>query len=246
MNIDIKIIAEIAVLAGKKILEVYDSADFGIEAKKDNSPVTIADKLANDIIIAKLQETYPQIPIISEESENANYETRKNFEYFWLVDPLDGTKEFISKNGDFTVNIALIYKGSPILGVIYVPVHDTTYMGTAILGTYVTRNNETKKITVRNKNKGLIAVGSRSHSSEADQKVLAQYDIADFMSRGSSLKFCMVAEGLADIYYRGGPTMEWDTAAGHAIVLAAGGMVEGLSYNKENLLNSSFLCKGFA
>lgn len=246
MNIDIKIIAEIAVLAGKKILEVYDSADFGVEAKKDNSPVTIADKLANDIIIAKLQETYPQIPIISEESENANYETRKNFEYFWLVDPLDGTKEFISKNGDFTVNIALIYKGSPILGVIYVPVHDTTYMGTAMLGAYVTRDNLTSKIMVRNAQNALIAVGSRSHSSEADQKVLAQYDIADFMSRGSSLKFCMVAEGLADIYYRGGPTMEWDTAAGHAIVLAAGGVVEGLSYNKENLLNSSFLCKGFA
>lgn len=245
MNIDINILVKIAKSAGEKILEVYNSNNFGVEHKKDDSPLTIADTLANEIITSELQKHYPEIPIISEEGKNIPYDDRKSYEYFWLVDPLDGTKEFINRNGDFTVNIALIHKHTPIMGVIYVPVYNTTYHGTVLLGAYKEANKILEKISVRNKKTELTAVGSRSHSSEEDQKVLSQYDIKDFTSRGSSLKFCMVAEGLADLYYRGGPTMEWDTAAGHAIVLAAGGKIEGLTYNKENLLNSSFICKGF-
>lgn len=244
-NIDIKLISSIAQKAGAKILEVYSSENFEVETKQDESPVTLADKLANAIIVDALNAAYPHIPIVSEEGDLAAYETRKSFEYFWLVDPLDGTKEFINKNGDFTVNIALIHKATPVLGVIYVPVHNTTYLGALMLGAHKIENDIVSRIEVSNRKKDLIAVGSKSHATAEDEKVLSQYGIKDFTSRGSSLKFCMVAEGKADLYYRGGPTMEWDTAAGHAIVLAAGGKVEGLVYNKESLLNSSFLCKGF-
>lgn len=245
MNIDIQTLVDIAQKAGQKILEVYNSGDFGVEVKSDQSPLTVADKLANTIIVDALLQHYPTIPIVSEEGENVDFETRKDFEYFWLVDPLDGTKEFIHKNGDFTVNIALIHNNIPILGVIYVPVYDTTYHGMVMLGAYKIENGTQSRITVSHKDKDLIAVGSKSHATEEDQKVLSRYDIKSFTSRGSSLKFCMIAEGKADLYYRGGPTMEWDTAAGHAILLAAQGKVEGLSYNKKNLLNGSFLCKGF-
>jgi 3'(2'), 5'-bisphosphate nucleotidase len=245
MNIDIQKIIAIAQKAGEKILEIYNSGDFGIESKKDESPLTLADKAANDIIVNELLKAYPTVPIISEEGKNIEYADRKNYEYFWLVDPLDGTKEFINKNGDFTVNIALIHNNSPILGVIYVPVHQITYHGTWLLGAYKIEKNEQIKILVNNKKEDLIAVGSRSHSSKEDEEFLSKYSVSGFTSRGSSLKFCMVAEGSADIYHRSGPTMEWDTAAGHAIVLAAGGNVIGLVYNKENLLNSSFTCFGF-
>lgn len=245
MNIDIQTLVGIAQKAGQKILEIYNSGDFGIEIKSDQSPLTIADKQANEIIVQALQQHYPEIPIVSEEGDNVDFDTRKDFEYFWLVDPLDGTKEFIHRNGDFTVNIALIHNNIPILGVIYVPVYDTTYHGMIMLGAYKIENGIQTKITVSHKQNNLIAVGSKSHATEEDQKVLSQYDIKSFTSRGSSLKFCMIAEGKADLYYRGGPTMEWDTAAGHAILSAAGGKIEGLSYNKKNLLNGSFLCKGF-
>jgi 3'(2'), 5'-bisphosphate nucleotidase len=245
MNIDIKVLVSIAQKAGEQILKVYNSGDFGIETKKDDSPLTIADQLSDKIITEELLKHYPEIPIVSEEGENVSYETRKDFEYFWLVDPLDGTKEFINKNGDFTVNIALIHKNNPIIGVIYVPVYNTTYHGTLFLGAYKIENGIQSRIQVNNKKDNLTAVGSKSHATDEDKAILSQYDIKDFTSRGSSLKFCMIAEGKADLYHRGGPTMEWDTAAGHAIVLAAGGKVEGLLYNKENLLNSSFTCKGF-
>lgn len=247
VNVDIKEINSIAIKAGQKILAIYNQNDFleKIELKGDSSPITIADKAANKIIVDQLQNLYPSIPIISEEEKNTEFELRKGWETFWLVDPLDGTKEFINKNGEFTVNISLIYKGNPIMGVIYAPVLDRLYYGILMMGAFKEENGNITSIKVNNRINNLIAVGSRSHASEQDSEYLKSYDVKELTSIGSSLKFCLVAEGLADLYYRSGPTMEWDTAAGHAIVIAAGGKVEGLTYNKTDLKNSSFVCKGF-
>lgn len=246
-------IIEIAVAAGGAILEVYNDPEIrgDVDFKADDSPLTKADLAANAIIVKELEKLEPQYPILSEEEKHQAYEIRKNWDTFWLVDPLDGTKEFINRNGEFTVNIALIKQGKPVLGVIYVPVRDITYWADENEA-YKVEKGVSTQLKVNNSISKRIAVRSKSHASEEEDDVLKRYDITDSISVGSSLKFCMVAEGKADIYYRHGPTMEWDTGAGQAIVQGAGGKVykgsnesEVFSYNKENLLNGSFLCIGF-
>lgn len=247
MNFDINKIIEIAKNAGDAIMSIYQTDSFEVEMKSDNSPLTRADKASHAVIAKGLSKLYPDIPILSEEGKSIPFETRKNWSHFWLVDPLDGTKEFIKKNGEFTVNIAFIKNAVPIAGVIYVPAQEVMYYGVVGKGAYKKIGEQAPvEITVsQNLEEGLIAVKSRSHSSEDEEKFFANYNIIDTISVGSSLKFCMVAEGKAQIYYRNGPTWEWDTGAGHAIVSASGGKVSGigqdLNYNKESLLNSSFL-----
>jgi 3'(2'), 5'-bisphosphate nucleotidase len=246
-------ILDIARKAGKKILEIYNDSELSkvVDQKADDSPLTLADKASNDIILKGLLDLPSNYPILSEEEKHASYEERKQWTTFWLVDPLDGTKEFINRNGEFTVNIALIENGKPILGVIYVPVTDVMYWGNA-KGAFIQRGKfEAEPLKVNNSQNNRIAVRSKSHATDEEEIVLNKYKVTDSISVGSSLKFCMVAEGKADIYYRHGPTMEWDIGAGQAILEAAGGKVfietseKPFIYNKENLLNGSFLCLGF-
>lgn len=247
MNFNFNDLIRISHLAGDEIMKIYNSSSFGVEIKNDNSPLTLADKISHYVITSELSKIYPSVPILSEEGKNIDYNDRKNWEYFWLVDPLDGTKEFIKKNGEFTVNISLIHKTIPIAGIIYVPATRTTYYGAIESGAYkIIDGNDAVKISVsKNLEPGIIAVKSRSHSSNAEDKFFAKYNVIDSISVGSSLKFCMVAEGKAHLYYRSGPTWEWDTAAGHAIVLSGGGKVSGIDqeliYNKASLLNSGFI-----
>jgi 3'(2'), 5'-bisphosphate nucleotidase len=252
---NIELLKEIAVEAGNEILKIYhdEALSKEIENKEDNSPLTLADKASNRVIVSSLSKSFPEIPILSEEEKHVEYAERSNWNKFWLVDPLDGTKEFIKKNGEFTVNIALIENGYPVLGIIYAPVLETLYIGIVSEKTAIKIDKSGIKtvLTVNHKSGSRIAVGSRSHSSQEEADLLKTYDVVDTISVGSSLKFCMVAEGKADIYYRHGPTMEWDTGAGQAIVEASGGTVTNMQtqkrfqYNKENLLNGSFLVKGF-
>ena len=232
--------------AGASIMNIYNDPAFNnqFEIKEDNSPLTSADKSSNDIISKGLKLMFPEIPIISEEGINIPFEERNSWTTFWLVDPLDGTKEFIKRNGEFTVNIALIDNGIPIVGFIYVPVFDELYYSFSGKSFKITSDKIETEINSSKKRQDLIAIGSRTHSSMEDELFLSNYSIKEFKSAGSSLKFCKIAEGAADIYYRSGPTMEWDTAAGHAIVLGAGGTVENLTYNKPDLKNGYFVCKG--
>jgi 3'(2'), 5'-bisphosphate nucleotidase len=255
MYIDNVALMEIAKKAGMAILEIYNNeSQFGsVELKSDNSPLTQADKKSHLIITKALNEIYPEIPILSEEGKMTDYSIRKNWDSIWLVDPLDGTKEFLKRNGEFTVNIALIENNRAVYGIIYAPVMGTFYIGHTkerkALKIHADGREEILK--VNNKSKDRIAVGSRSHATEAESDLLKDFDVVDLISVGSSLKFCMVAEGNADIYYRHGPTMEWDTAAGQAIIEAAGGTVltypgrHLFQYNKEVLTNPSFLVLGF-
>ena len=239
--------------AGKAILEIYnDQALFEqVETKADASPLTLADKKSHEIIDEGLKRLFPEIPVISEEGKDMPFENRKDFKKFWLVDPLDGTKEFINRNGDFTVNIALIEGHYPVAGFIYMPVQDVLYVGSEEGAFRYDKEGKTN-LQVNGSTSERVAVRSRSHASPEEEEILQKYLVEKEMSRGSSLKFCAVAEGSADLYYRHGPTMEWDTAAGQAILEAAGGRMyignkEELRfrYNKENLLNSGFLCLGF-
>jgi 3'(2'), 5'-bisphosphate nucleotidase len=248
-KINIEHINEIAIKAGDKIMDIYENADFSkiVDFKTDNSPLTLADKEANKIIEAGLGKLELQIPVLSEEGRSISFEERKNWNLFWLVDPLDGTKEFIKRNGEFTVNIALIEHGVPVLGVIYAPAFGTLYFGRKKEGAFKRENGDTMKLKTNDKKDHWIAVGSRSHSSSEEQALLGKYPVTDVISIGSSLKFCLLAEGKADIYYRHGPTMEWDTGAGQAILEASGGSMIKLdksqfTYNKESLRNESFLC----
>ncbi len=252
--------------AGKDIMKIYNTADFGIQIKNDNSPLTLADEKAHETIISYLSDT--NIPILSEEGSKEPYQSRKDWEYFWLVDPLDGTKEFIKQNNEFTVNIALIHNGVPVMGIIYVPVSNELYYASEQIGTYKTKNIpngcsntilldklilSSIKLPINNLKNTYTIVGSRSHMSDETvkyiEKLKQKHGDIEIISKGSSLKLCMVAEGRADIYPRFGPTMEWDTAAGHAIVLNAGFSVTKtdeitlLVYNKENLLNPWFIVK---
>ncbi len=249
---DLKNLLEIAkkaaLLAGEKILEVYNSDDFDIEVKGDNSPLTKADKAAHNQIVAILEQT--NLPILSEEGADIAFEERKSWEYFWMVDPLDGTKEFIKRNGEFTVNIALIHQGRSILGVVQVPAKNEIYFAIEGDGAFKESNGTVKSIEVNRihiQNKGLQVVASRSHLNEDTQNFLNTLNEPDIVSMGSSLKLLAVAEGVADLYPRFAPTMEWDTAAAQAVVEAAGGSVtvknenKNLEYNKENLLNPHFL-----
>ncbi|MBZ0184220.1 MAG: 3'(2'),5'-bisphosphate nucleotidase CysQ [Melioribacteraceae bacterium] len=247
MNIN-KII-EISKQAGNAILDVYYSEDFNVELKDDNSPLTIADKKSHNIISHLLKKEYPNIPIISEEGKDIPFEERKNWSTFFLIDPLDGTKEFIKRNGEFTVNIAMIQNDIPVLGVIHVPVTNETYYGDTINDAYkIESNGSIKRINVSKKSytEPINVVQSRSHSGEEEIEFYSNYNINQKVSKGSSLKICLVAEGKAEIYFRGGPTWEWDTAAGHAILNAAGGHFvnkdkSSIIYNKEILKHSGFI-----
>lgn len=252
-SIQIENVKKIAVRAGEAILEVYGTK-FSVDIKEDTSPLTDADRKGNTVIVDALEKQYPDIPIISEETKTVDYEERKDWEYFWLVDPLDGTKEFIKRNGEFTVNIALVRGDTPIGGVVYQPVGDILYWGFEGQGAWKSIGDSapvkleggphyTEKTDV-------TVVASRSHLTDAVQEFVddlkSQGKDVEFLSSGSSLKLCLVAEGSADVYPRLGPTMEWDTGAAHAVATEAGRKVlnhetgETLRYNKENLLNPFF------
>lgn len=241
-------IKEIAVRAGKAILEIY-AQDFEVITKDDSSPLTQADLASHRIIRDELARLTPEIPLLSEESADIPFDVRANWDEYWLIDPLDGTKEFINRNGEFTVNIALIRGSEPVLGVVYVPVTGVTYSGVVGAGAWRSdAGGATETIRVRIPCADpMVVVGSRSHANPALAGHLEQMGAFELVSMGSSLKFCLVAEGKADFYPRLGPTSEWDTAAAHAVVLAAGGKIvtldgEALRYNlKESFLNPEFL-----
>ena len=259
-QINIQDIINIAKEAGDAIMKIYER-DFQIEYKDDKSPLTEADIKSNEIICSALVNLYPDIPLLSEENKKVPYSDRKAWEYFWLIDPIDGTKEFIKKNGEFTVNIALIHKDIPVLGVVYAPVLNDMYYAKKGEGAYKNRKRlPLKKNTEPEKQ--LSVVASKSHLSIETQEFIDKLKLStqelSLVSKGSSLKLCMVAEGIADIYPRLAPTMEWDTAAAHAVVLGAGkevlqyqeNFLEADSkplpvvYNKENLLNPWFVVRG--
>ncbi|MCX6183062.1 MAG: 3'(2'),5'-bisphosphate nucleotidase CysQ [Bacteroidetes bacterium] len=253
VKININEIIKLAIKAGEAIMEVYEdeTAFVNVDFKADNSPLTIADTISNNIIVEELQRLYPEIPVISEEIEAMPYAQRKDWKTFWLVDPLDGTKEFIKRNGEFTVNIALIKDGMASLGVIYVPVKNEVYFGEVGKGAFKNVDGADEALTGHCLSSVKTAVGSRSHESPEEIQVLERFSVQNKISVGSSLKFCLLAEGKAHVYFRFGPTMEWDVAAGHAILRAAGGEVfkgdsttEIFTYNKPDLRNGSFLCVG--
>lgn len=252
-----------AVDAGNEILKVYESDDFQVEKKGDDSPLTLADRNAHLKIMEYLDET--NIPVLSEEGKEIAYNERKDWKQLWIVDPLDGTKEFIKRNGDFTVNIALVENNKPVFGVIYVPVHKELFIGISGKGAYKLNNissienilsdlssivESSVKLPIEDNLRPFTVMASRSHMSPETQEYIdalkEQHPDLEFSSRGSSLKLCAVAEGTADVYPRFGSTMEWDTAAGQAIVEASGGTVklvsgEPLVYNREKLLNPYFI-----
>lgn len=248
---------------GLEILDVYNS-DFAVEHKDDKSPLTLADKRAHLKIVEHLKDT--GIPVLSEEGKSIPYEERSGWKRFWMVDPLDGTKEFVKRNGEFTVNIALIEDGQAVAGVIYVPVKRELYVGSAGGGAYKLENYtadspndldaiaaEGKTLPISTSQRPYTAVGSRSHKSPETEAFFEELKAAhgdiDIVSMGSSLKICLVAEGIADVYPRFAPTMEWDTAAGHGIARGAGKDIidhstnEPMRYNKENLLNNWFIVR---
>ena len=254
-----------AIQAGVAIMEIYNKP-FDVEIKNDLSPLTIADKASNELILQELNKT--GIPVLSEEGASIPWEERKSWQSLWIVDPLDGTKEFIKKNGEFTVNIALVADNAPVLGVIYVPATDVLYYGITGTGAFkIVKANEVdigvnfedlEKYAVRlpenNARARFTIVSSRSHMSDETaaftDKYKNKFGETDFISKGSSLKICLVAEGAADLYPRLAPTMEWDTAAGQAIATACGckvviaGTMNEVTYNKENLLNPFFVVYG--
>lgn len=243
---DLSFLLETCYQAGKAIMEVYQehpSLD-QIDYKLDHSPLTRADKAAHEIIFSRLSKKYPDISVVSEEGEIPAYEIRKEWKQFWLVDPLDGTKEFIKRNGQFTVNIAYLENNLPVFGFIFAPARSEMFYSFDGKAYYSVNQSTPVEIKVSGKSSDWVAVGSSSHASEEDQQKLKSFPIVKNIPMGSSLKFCWVAKGEADIYFRSGPTMEWDTAAGHAIVVAAGGIVKNLTYNKPDLTNGSFLCLG--
>ena len=272
-----------ALEAGNAILEVYHSADFEVEKKADTSPLTLADRRAHEVIMQHLAQI--DIPVLSEEGKNISYDERRSWDTFWLVDPLDGTKEFIKKNGEFTVNIAMISENKPVAGIVFVPDKNILYFASRELGAYRADASQitdlvndklgkpnrledlsdseidavlselisqSAKLPVNDSSSQPYTIaGSRSHSTPELEAFVEEkrkeHGEVEFISAGSSLKLCLVAEGRADIYPRTGPTMEWDTGAGQAIVEFSGGKVyqydttEPLEYNKKNLLNPWFV-----
>jgi 3'(2'), 5'-bisphosphate nucleotidase len=250
-QIDIQDIVTIAKEAGKAIMQVYKQ-DFEVEYKQDSSPLTLADKKANDIIEDGLNQLSVNLPIISEEGDDILYKDRKHWQYFWLVDPLDGTKEFAKKNDEFTVNIALIHKDKPVLGVVYAPALDICYWAKQGEGAF--KDGKKLPLKAADQHNTYKIIVSRSHMSDETQAFIDAIDTnkeKELISIGSSLKICLVAEGEADIYPRLGPTMEWDTGAAHAIIQESGGSVRGyinfqylkFIYNKKKLLNSWFVAQ---
>ncbi|MBF6057934.1 3'(2'),5'-bisphosphate nucleotidase CysQ [Thiomicrorhabdus heinhorstiae] len=252
-KINVQDIVDIAKQAGEVIMEVYKK-DFEVEFKADESPLTEADKAANTVIEKALNEldrkNGTQVPILSEEGKDIPYEERKNWEYFWLVDPVDGTKEFVKKNGEFTVNIALIHKNIPVLGVVYAPALDTCYWAKEGDGAF--KDGQKLPLKTADQRETYKIVASRSHMSDETKEFIESIQTdkeKELVSIGSSLKICLVAEGEADIYPRLGPTMEWDTGAAHSIVLESGGKFQKFpemryskwGYNQKNLLNPFFI-----
>ena len=245
-------VAELALLAGKEILTVYNSEEFSIEEKADKSPLTAADLASHHAIVDGLTALTADIPVLSEESASLPYAERSAWQRYWLVDPLDGTREFIKRNGEFTVNIALIDAGVPVLSVVHVPVSGVSYLACKGQGAFKQEpGGERRAIRVRKLGDGpVMVVGSRSHRGESLNSFLDKLGEHEMVGMGSSLKLCLVAEGAADLYPRLGPTSEWDTAAAQCVVEQAGGFVtdtamEPLRYNtKDSLLNPFFLVFG--
>ncbi|MFT4205098.1 MAG: 3'(2'),5'-bisphosphate nucleotidase CysQ [Chitinophagaceae bacterium] len=250
-SIDVDALCNIAIASGNTIMAIYNDAtqEFDISFKDDLSPLTKADKQSHKIIKDTLYKLYPDIPLLSEEGADIDYEERKGWTMYWCVDPLDGTKEFIKKNGEFTVNISLVIENHPWLGIIYIPAKQVLYYANQLIGAWKKELNDIPVQIFAQKNEDFnwTAIGSRTHSSSEENLILSQYPIKDKIFIGSSIKFCYIAEGMAQIYCRTGPTMEWDTAAGQAIVECAGGVVRQLDgtdfvYNKESLVNPGFVC----
>ena len=254
---------EACIKAGKEILDVYQSDDFNVQLKSDDSPLTLADQRAHNAIVSVLNQF--EIPILSEEGTHLPYDERKNWQACWIVDPLDGTKEFIKRNDEFTVNVALVIDGKAVAGVIYVPVYKQLYFADELLGSFRCDGVENEinvldkliaeaaQLPLEQDRSTIKVVGSRSHMNEETRLFIESLkdngNEVDLVTKGSSLKLCLIAEGAADVYPRYAPTMEWDIAAGHAIVSAAGGFVKqldsdkDLEYNKADLLNPWFICK---
>lgn len=246
----VKLAKEASVEAGKAILNIYDSEDFGIETKGDNSPLTKADKASHTVIMEYLEGS--GLPVLSEEGKDIPFLERAGWEYFWLVDPLDGTKEFIKRNGEFTVNIALVHGAKVIAGVVYTPVLKKLHWGIVGSGAYLEHQGSTSVLDGGRSSKyggPVRIVASRSHMSQETEDFISSYPAAEIVSMGSSLKFTVLAEGNADLYPRFGPTMEWDTGAAQAVLEAAGGSVtdfqsnQSLQYNKEVLRNGFFIAR---
>lgn len=244
-------IRRIAIAAGDAILTVYNQPEaVVVQQKSDDSPLTAADLAAHQLIMRELTALTPDIPVLSEEAADIPWTVRQQWHCYWLVDPLDGTKEFIKRNGEFTVNIALIVAGEPVLGVIHAPVLTKTYSAVLGLGAFVADAKGERQIHPVTPTPGetVRLVGSKSHYQPEVESYLAQFPQHELVAVGSSLKFCMVAEGTAHIYPRFGPTMLWDTGAGHAIAVAAGASIsydgiKGPAYQRENLLNGNFIVK---
>ena len=258
----LEIAIKASLAAGKRIMEIYENEDFEVDFKGDNSPLTKADLASHEIIMDFLEET--DIPVLSEEGKDLAYEERKNWKQLWIVDPIDGTKEFIKRNGEFTVNIALVEDQKPILGVIYVPALEELYYAEKGIGSYkasgVTASYKldrldllAKQLPLRNQDNKYRVVASKSHLSPETEEYIKslekEHGKVETISKGSSLKLCMVAEGVAQQYPRFAPTMEWDTAAGQAICTYAGKTVldyetkEEMLYNRKKLLNNWFLVR---
>jgi 3'(2'), 5'-bisphosphate nucleotidase len=263
---DVFNLVNIIVRATDEVLDVYNSKEFGIIEKDDKSPLTIADKKSHECILDGLSKLDKKFPVLSEEGKEISYEERKRWEYFWLIDPLDGTKEFIKKNGEFTINIALIEKDKPILGLVSVPARKEIYFAVSGIGAYKIKytgktfiNNDelysnAVKLPFKEEREEIIVVGSRSHLDEKTEKYIEsikKIGSVSVISLGSSFKICYLAEGKADVYPRYGKTMEWDIAAGHIILEEAGGKIinaetfERIRYNKINLENPPFIAKSY-
>ncbi|MCY4147907.1 MAG: 3'(2'),5'-bisphosphate nucleotidase CysQ [Gammaproteobacteria bacterium] len=248
-------VVSIAVSAGREILDVYDNSDLTVNYKQDGSPLTLADLRSHEFIQVSLEKMTPDIPILSEESSPEIHRKRHDWSTFWLVDPLDGTKGFVRGNGEFTVNIALIQESRPVLGVVYTPVRDLLHFAAHGVGAFSAkagqkaRSIQTRKLPERQ----LIMVSSRSHKHAGLDRFMERIELLDYRVEtypmGSSLKLCLLSEGLADVYPRFGPTSEWDTAAAHCVLEVAGGQIQdvegnSLEYNKPDILNPAFIASG--
>lgn len=244
-------VIEIARDAGRRILDIYERDDFEVQTKQDRTPVTCADMAAHRLLDKRLPGLEPGYPVLSEEAANIPWDERRQWPRFWLVDPLDGTREFIKRNGEFTVNIALIEHGRPILGVVHAPALDQTWFAAVDQGAWLRKNQQTRSISTRSVPQRPTLLVSRSHRNQALETFLRNAPPHDAISRGSSIKYCQVASGEADLHPRTGPTSEWDTAAAQCILEQAGGVMLGipsrapLRYNQhESLLNPHFVVIG--
>ncbi|MFL1464674.1 3'(2'),5'-bisphosphate nucleotidase CysQ [Marinobacter sp. HN1S83] len=242
-------IIRIADEAGERILPIYES-DFEVHYKEDQSPITAADMASHDVIVKGLESLTPDIPILSEEGASIPWDERKHWRRFWLIDPIDGTKEFTQRTGEFTVNIALIEDGEPVMGVVTAPALKEAFWGIKGEGAYKRDHaGEVSPIQVVAPTAAKRVVASKNHMNDATRSFIDKLGEHELVQAGSSLKFCRLAEGLADIYPRLGPTCEWDTGAAHAVLIAAGGKVETLEglplkYGKEDVLNPHFIASG--